>query len=154
MLFEKCPSPSLSFRSTTRRSTSVSTSNSCLSDVTVATTMSVDLNEDKSILDVNIRKEFAQIVQRWRNKTITEEDTKYLESISVTDEEYLLITEDFGLRHGVELVNHHIRLNEYPTAVHEFMSRQMDRWVDRSFGDRIAMLGSTSTIVHYLGLML
>jgi hypothetical protein len=46
--------------------------------------------------------------------------------------------------HEFDSMNHRIHLTEYPTAVHEFMSRQMDKWVERSFGDDIAMLGSTS----------
>jgi hypothetical protein len=115
--------------------------------------MSFDLNEDKSILDLNIRKEFAQIVERWRNNGITEEDSKYLEHVPVTDEEYILITDDFGLRHGVELVNHRIRLIEYPTAVPEVMTREMDTWVVQAYGRQIIKMGSTSKILHYLRLM-
>ena len=67
--------------------------------------MSFDLSEEESILDLNIRKELAQIIERGRNNAITEDDSKYLERISVTDEEFVLITDDFGLRHG-EIIRH------------------------------------------------
>ena len=54
---------------------------------------------------------------------------------------------------GVELVNHRLRLFECPIAVHEYMNRQMDRWVDRMYGDDLYALGSTSIILFYLALI-
>ena len=117
--------------------------------VTAATTMSFDLSEERSILDLNIRKEFAQIIERWRNNAITEDDSKYLERLAVTDEEFVLVTDDFGLRHGVELMNHHIHLIEYPTALHEVMTRRMDIWVFQAYSLQLIAMGSTSKIVHY-----
>ena len=45
---------------------------------------------------------------------------------------YILITEEFNLRHDVELVDH-LGLYEYPTAVHEHMSRTLDEWVHASY---------------------
>jgi len=111
--------------------------------------MSFDLSEEESILDLNIRKELAQIIERGRNNAITEDDSKYLERISVTDEEFVLITDDFGLRHGAELMNHHIRLIEYPTALPEVMTPRIDIWVYQAYGLQLIATGSTSTIVHY-----
>jgi len=52
---------------------------------------------------------------------ISDNDSRYLECIAVTEEEYVLITDDFGLQHGVKLVNHHIYLIEYFMALHEVM---------------------------------
>ena len=90
------------------------------------------------------RHTFAQILQRWSQDELAEKDVAFLESTPITEDEYLVLTEDFNLRHGVELVNYRIRLIEYPTAVHEYMTRKMDKWMDRSFGDDLEMLGSTS----------
>jgi len=90
------------------------------------------------------RHTFAQILQRWSQDELTKKDVAFLESTSITEDEYLVLTKDFNLRHGVELVNYRIRLIEYPTAVHEYMTRNMDKWMDRSFGDDLEMLGSTS----------
>ena len=112
--------------------------------------MSFDLNEVKSILDPNVQKEFAQIVERWQNHAITEEDSKYLDRIAVTDDDYVLITDALGLRHGVELMNHRIRLIECPTAVHEVMAREIDTQVGHAYGRQIIQMGSTSKILHYL----
>src|SRR5579862_7741278 len=56
------------------------------------------------------------------------------------------ITEEFGLKHGVEPIDHRIVFKEYPTAVHEYMNRRMDRWVDRMYGDSLDALGSTCII--------
>lgn len=144
MLFDESASRSTTFSWTTRRSVSVSTSSSNLSDATAATTMSFDSSESRPVLDKKFVERFAQIVRRWRQNEITEEDTEYLGCTPITDQEYLLVTEDFGLRHGVELVKHRICFVEYPSALHEFMSRKMDKWVDRCCGDNIVMLGSTS----------
>ena len=107
--------------------------------------MSSDSSENKlTSIDQKFRQTFSEIIQRWSQNDLTKEDVEYLQCTPITDQEYLAITEDFGLRHGVELVNYRIHLIEYPTAVHEFMIRKMDKWVDRSFGDDIVMLGSTS----------
>src|SRR5437764_12475873 len=35
---------------------------------------------------------------------------------------------------------------EYSTAVHEYMNRRMDRWVDRMYSDSLDALGSTCII--------
>jgi hypothetical protein len=112
--------------------------------------MSSDSTEKKlTSIDEKFRQTFSQIIQRWSQNELTKEDVKYFECTSITDQEYLILTEDFGLRHGIELVNHRIRLIEYPTVVHEFITRKIDKWMDRSFGDDIVMLGSTSEKTIY-----
>jgi hypothetical protein len=137
-------SPSTSYRPV-QRSVSVSTASSEWSDATAATTMSFDSSENKpTVINEKFRQTFSQIIRRWSRNELTKEDVKYLESTHITDKDYLVVTEDFSLRHGVELVNHRIHLIEYPTALHEFINRKMDKWIDRSFGDDIVMLGSTS----------
>ena len=64
------------------------------------------------------------------------------EQYTLTDFEFVFIAEDFTLKHGVEIVNHRLKLLECPTAVH--MNRQMDRWVDHMYRDDLYALGSTS----------
>jgi hypothetical protein len=143
MLFAQSSNPTLS-RPTTRSSSA----NSIQSDVTAATTMSIDSVQNKPVSDGKFRETMKQIVRRWRNNEMTEDDIKYLERTYITDAEYILITEDFGLRHGVELVKNRLQFTEYPTGVHEFMTRKMDTWVDRAFGDSLDKLGSTSKLVQ------
>lgn len=110
--------------------------------------MSFDSVRNKPLSDPKFREILKQIVRRWRSNEMTEDDIEYLEGIYITNAEYILITDDFGLRHGVELVKNRIRLIECPTGLHEFIGRKMDTWIDRSFGDSIEKLGSTSKIVH------
>jgi hypothetical protein len=51
-----------------------------------------------------------------------------LAQYTFTDKEFVQVTEEFSLKHEAELVNHSgIRLTEYPTVVHEYMNRRMDR---------------------------
>jgi len=150
MLFDRelgsC-SPSTSYTSYGRvQRSSVSTASSKWTDVTAATTMSsFDSSAQKPpTVNEKFRHTFAQILQRWSQDELTKKDVAFLESTPITEDEYLVLTEDFNLRHGVELINYRIRLIEYPTAVHEYMTRKMDKWMDRSFGDDLEMLGSTS----------
>ena len=63
-----------------------------------------------------------------------EGDLDRLSKYTFTDSEFVFITEDFGLRHDVELVNHRLKLLECPIVVHAYLNRQMDRWVDRMYG--------------------
>jgi hypothetical protein len=46
------------------------------------------------------------------------------------------------LRHGVKLVNYHIHLYKYPTAIHERMSRAMDKLVSIAYDENIIEFGS------------
>jgi hypothetical protein len=112
--------------------------------------MSSDSAEKKlTNIDEKFRQMFSQIIQWWSQNELTKEDVKYFECTSIMDQEYLILTEDFGLRHGIEFMNHRIHLIEYPTAVHEFITRKVDKWMDRFFGDDIVILGSTNEKVMY-----
>jgi hypothetical protein len=110
--------------------------------------MSIDSVRNKPVSDAKFREILKQIVRRWRSNETTEDDIKYLEGTYITDAVYIIITDDFGLRHGVELVKNRIHLIECPTGLHELISRKMDTWMDRSFGDSIEKLGSTSETVQ------
>jgi hypothetical protein len=113
--------------------------------MTAATTMSFDSSAQMpATINGKFRHMFSQILHRWSQDELTMKDVEFLESTPITENEYLVLTEDFNLRHGVELMNYRICLIEYPTALHEYMNRKMDKWMDRSFGDDIEMLGSTS----------
>ena len=77
---------------------------------------------------------------------MSKDDYNYLKIISISSQDYILISEEFSLRHGVELVDNHLGLYEYPTAVHGHMSRTMDEWVHAIYGRNIVKLGSMSTV--------
>ena len=102
---------------------------------------------DKCRADETFKKEFAEILDHWRDNRITKADLECLRKYTFTDSEFVLITEDFALKHGVELVNHRLKLLECPSEVHEYMNRQMDRWVDSMYGNSLYALGSTSIIL-------
>ncbi len=97
--------------------------------------------------DETFKKEFAEILDHWRDNSISKADLECLSKYTFTDPEFVLITEEFALNHGVELVNHRLMLLECPIAVHEYMNRQMDRWIDHMYGDNLSALGSTSIIL-------
>ena len=78
---------------------------------------------------------------------MSKDDYNYLKTISISSQDYILISEEFNLRHGVELVDNLVVLYEYPTAVHEYMNRAMDEWVHAAYGRNIVKLGSMSNVI-------
>ena len=56
------------------------------------------------------------------------------------------ITEEFGLKHGVKLLDHQIVFMEYSRAIYKYMNRWMDQWVDHMYSDSLNALGSTCII--------
>jgi hypothetical protein len=116
-------------------------------DDSLTTTMTATTADKSPIINPKFRARFLEIIQRWQNGNLSKEDSDFLGSTSLSSQDYLLVSEEFGLRHGVELVNHHLRLYEYPTAVHEYMSRIMDEWVHTAYGRNIIKLGSTSNVI-------
>jgi hypothetical protein len=83
---------------------------------------------------------------------MTKDDYNYLKTISVRWEEYNHITDDFNLRHGIELIDNRIGFYGYPTAIHEHLNRRMDGWVGEVYGRNIMKLGSMSNIISESGI--
>lgn len=100
---------------------------------------------DKKLCEINMNMPVLKgIVERWLAGSMKNEDFCLLDSISLCDEEYVSITEQFNLKHGVELLNNRIKFYELPGPIHERCSRMMDRLVDRAYGDYLGPFGSTS----------
>jgi hypothetical protein len=75
----------------------------------------------------NFEKKFSDIIQRWANNIITTADKKYLEYWAFYGKEFLLVTEEFKSKQSIELINHHIKLIEYPTALHGMLGGLVDQ---------------------------
>src|SRR5215510_5273443 len=70
-------------------------------------------------INPQILRRFAILVENWKQNSLTRDDKGYLLATAFSIEEYIALTEEFSLRHGVQLLNNHVVLDEYPTAVHE-----------------------------------
>src|SRR5436853_656967 len=117
-------------RFTTRRSISPSvssTTSSAMRDTTTAAGQSSINILETSHIDDKFHQDFTIIMQRWSNNSITREDWEYLKQCTFTDKQFVQITEEFGLKHGVELIDHRIVFMEYPTAVHEYRGLHVGR---------------------------
>lgn len=137
-----------STRSSLRNTRSISPSMSMVStrtDDSLATAMT-DLTDNTSPINESFRLRFSEIVQHWRNGSMAKDDEEFLSSVYVSAEDYIIITEDFSLAHGNELNKNRIQLHEFPTAVHEYLNRCMDVWVQAVYGRSIMKLGSTSIV--------
>jgi hypothetical protein len=88
----------------------------------------------------------ADIIKAWKEGSMTVNQYKTLQGMRFTEAEFITISEHFGLKHGVELVDFKIELTECPTGVHEIMSRKMDLWMYKSFGEELIVTGSTSIL--------
>lgn len=94
------------------------------------------------------RQRFVDILARWRSDTLTTTDKKFLDTITLARTEYLSISEEFSLRHGLELVDYKLRLTECATAVHEYLGGRVDDWVTESWGrQHITKMRSTSNFI-------
>ena len=125
----------------------VLTASSVRTDDSVFTTMTDESIDTSPVIDPKFRVKFSEILDRWQKENMSKDDYSYLNTISISSQEYILITEEFNLRHGVELVDNHLGLYEYPTAVHEHMNRTMDEWVNAVYGRNIVKLGSVSNVI-------
>ena len=96
--------------------------------------------------DPNFEITFNGIVRRWRNGHLTYIDKTYLSATPITTDEYEEVTEDFTLRHGIELVDYRIELLECATPVHEWLSGEFDYWVESTYGRDLLKLRSASVI--------
>jgi hypothetical protein len=128
-------------------SPSTPTARSVQTDDSVSTAMTDKTTDKSPVINPKFRASFSEIVQRWQNGILSKDDYSYLGTTSLSSQDYLLVSEEFNLRHGVELVNDHLRLYEYPTAIHEYMNRIMDEWVHTAYGRNIIKLGSTSNVI-------
>jgi len=96
--------------------------------------------------DHNFETTFDGIVRRWRNSQLTYIDKTYLSATPITTDEYEEVTEDFTLRHGIELVDYRIELLECATPVHGWLSGEFDYWVESTYGRNLLKLRSASVI--------
>jgi len=70
-------------------------------------------------------------------------DRTYLFSTNVAVDEFVELTEQFNFKHGIELLNYHVKLTECATRVHECLSRKFDSWVRNAYGEQdIHFVGS------------
>jgi hypothetical protein len=88
----------------------------------------------------------ADIVQAWREGSMTVSQYKTLQGMDFNEMEFIAISERFGLKHGAELLDFTIVLTECPSSVHEIMSRKMDLWIYKTFGEELIVAGSTSIL--------
>lgn len=112
--------------------------------------MTHESTDTPRVIDPKFRERLSEILKRWQKGNMSKDDYSYLKTISISSQDYILISEEFNLRHGVELVDHHIGLYEYPTAVHEYLNRTMDEWVHATYGRDIIKLGSTSNVILHM----
>jgi hypothetical protein len=93
------------------------------SEESVLTAMTDETSIDTpTIVDSNFRRRFSDILGRWSEGCMDKDDYAYFKAISISSQEYIVITNEFNLRHGVEPIDNQIILLECPTAVHEYLS--------------------------------
>src|SRR5205085_7723275 len=76
--------------------------------------------------DNDFEKTFQGILERWRFKSLTQNDRSHLLNTPISLDEYEVVTDQFRLKHGIELRDGRIYMNECPTRVHECVSRHFD----------------------------
>jgi hypothetical protein len=69
-----------------------------------------------------------------RQSSTTLVDMKYLARTPVSIATYHAITDEYNLRHGVELVANRIELHECATGLHEYIGGCFDDWVMNLYG--------------------
>lgn len=76
-------------------------------------------------------------------------DQIYLHSIALSASDYLSITDEHNLRHGVGLENYRIVLNEYPTILHEIVGGRFEDIVMDMYGrTNLIRFRSASKCLH------
>ena len=97
---------------------------STLTSPTATSTAMVNIASDKTF-----DARFQSIIERWSTNYLTQVDRTYLFATTVTVNEFIELTEQFNLRHGIELIDYHLKLTEWPGEICEFFSRIFDTWV-------------------------
>jgi len=120
-------------------------SSPCTTD---SSTMTSNPSEILSVVeDESLTSAIQDILERWNMGLVTSNDIDFLESLSVSAAVYVKLTERIDLlRHGVELIDHHIKLLECPTGLHENIASRLNRLFDRAYGDALDPLGSISNL--------
>ena len=107
-----------------------STSASSVSDSTTMTSMSSSSIVDKRHTDETFKNEFAEILDGWRDNSLTKADLECLSKYTFTDSEFVLITEDFALKHGrgtCQSSSHVIGVSHRSSWIYESPDGSMDR---------------------------
>ena len=99
-----------------------------------------------SVPDEKFGSCFVEILHRWQTGSTTVDDIKYLRGITMSEVDYVALTEQYALRHGIELVDYHIELLTYPTGLHEYMAYTVNIWMNDVYGREIMGLGSMSNL--------
>jgi len=95
--------------------------------------------------DKSFEARFTKIVERWYANALSQVDRAYLFSTNVAVDEFVELTEQINFKHGIELLNHRVKLTECATRVHECLSRKFDSWVRNAYGEQnIHFVGSKS----------
>jgi hypothetical protein len=89
---------------------------------------------------------FAEILQRWQNGSVTADDIEYLYSITISELDYISLTEQFPIRHGIELIDYHIELVQHPRGLHEHMAYIINIRMNSVYRRDITGLGSMSNL--------
>ena len=105
-------------------------------------------------VDGQFKKTFESLIHRWQQGKQTDGDKRMLEQCLFSFSDYNELTDDFNLRHGVELVNNRIILNEAASEVHEYMGGVCDDWITNVYGQQhLFKLRSASTyslLIYYV----
>ena len=95
--------------------------------------------------DPIFQQKLNAILEKWRNHQLAANDQVYLDSVTLSMDDYIAITDGHNLRHGVELKNNHLVLYECATAVHEYVGGEFDDCVMNTYGKtNLRKLRSTS----------
>src|SRR5205814_1021690 len=105
---------------------------------------STTFSSSSGALDDKFCNRFVEILQRWQTGSVTADDIKYLRGITMSELDYIALTERYPIRHGIELVDYHIELLQCPTSVHERVTRIIDIWMYAGYGREVIQLGSMS----------
>lgn len=98
-----------------------------------------------SSIDPTFRRRVADILEKWRDRQTVAAHQAYLHSVVLSVGDYLDITDEHNLGHGVELQNNRIVLYECATAVHEYVGGEFDDCVMNTYGKtNLRKLRSTS----------
>jgi len=80
-----------------------------------------------------LKTNFGTLISKWQQNTITKAEKALISSTHIDYEEYISVTDEFNLGHGVEFINHNLILHEYPSKVHDIISRAIDFWINRTY---------------------
>ena len=90
--------------------------------------------EHPQAIDPAFRSKFHRILEKWRKRELAVADQKYLGSVTLSADDYLDITDEYNVRHGVELQNNRIVLYECAADLHEYLGGYFDDKVMDTYG--------------------